>query len=258
MQQLRELVEWVVLAAMHSRMATTKVPLAELVETVAMPQPELLVPAVQEAEHLVPKQPMCKLAELVETVAMPQPELLVPAVQAELVVPAEPPRLQLAELVETVAMPQPEPPELAAPVAQAESRWQQVLPLYQMVVTVVTVELVAPAAMAAMAAMLTCMATTKVSLMVAMAEMAEMVRQLAAQVVQAVGVQPSPEQVTKALPEQTALAVQTAKASFINFCMVTASLSERSPAHLPMGKCRPTHTSCIAVYARRRRDVRAR
>ena len=49
MQQLRELVEWVVLAAMHSRMATTKVPLAELVETVATPQPELLVPAVQEA-----------------------------------------------------------------------------------------------------------------------------------------------------------------------------------------------------------------
>jgi hypothetical protein len=67
----------------------------------------------------------------------------------------------------------------AAPVAQAESRWQQVLPLNQMVVTVVTVELVAPAAMAAMAAMLPCMATTKVSLMVAMAET---VRQLAAQV----------------------------------------------------------------------------
>ena len=48
--------------------------------------------------------------------------------------------------------------------------------------------------------------------MVAMAEMAEMVRQLAAQVVQAVGVQPSPEQVTKALQEQTALAVPAALA----------------------------------------------
>jgi hypothetical protein len=120
---------------------------------------------------------MCKLVAMAETVAMPQPELLVPAVQAELLVPAEPPRLQLAELVETVAMPQPEPADLVV-LAQTLST-QDLVSHWPMVVTVVTAELVAPAVMAAMAAMLPWMATTKVSLMVAMAET---VRQLAAQV----------------------------------------------------------------------------
>ena len=40
------------------------------------------------------------------------------------------------------------------------------------------------------------------------------------------------------------------------FYAVTASLSGRSPAHLPTDKCRPTHKSCTAVYARRTRGAR--
>ena len=48
---------------------------------------------------------------------------------------------------------------------------------------------------------------------------------------------------------------QTANASLINFCAVTASLSERSPAHLPTGKCQLTRKSCTVVYAHRTRDA---
>jgi hypothetical protein len=39
--------------------------------------------------------------------------------------------------------------------------------------------------------------------------------------------------------------------------VVTASLSERSPAHLPIGRCRLFDPWCIAVCVHRTRDVRA-
>ena len=61
--------------------------------------------------------------------------------------------------------------------------------------------------------------------------------------------------------EVTQLRGQTAedtrcKSANFNSCVVTASLSERSPAHLPTDKCQPIRRSCTAVYAHRTRDVR--